>query len=135
MDLLRVTAINNGNALAQYVQGRFTIPSGFPLDYMDREDIENCLRDPARTKPVTLDFSNQLREPSPLGARPNPLEWKPLSPGMRLCLLQSQFLPLRERLKNIDCSIQWELPVDSRPFRTGEEKLNTLPIINSRSGN
>ena len=34
VDLLRLTAINNGDALAQYVQGRFTIPRGFLLDYI-----------------------------------------------------------------------------------------------------
>lgn len=132
VDLLSVTAINNGNALAQYIQGSLTIPRGFLFDYIDRTDVAKSVRDPTRTKAVTLNFSNQLRAPSPVFANPNPLEWRPLSPGMRLRLLREKFLPLGERLKNIDAAIQWELAVDSCPPRLGEQRLNEIPIINRR---
>jgi Putative DNA-binding domain len=134
VDVLRVTAINKGGALAQYVQGRLTIPRGFLLDYIQHRDIEDSWRDPVRTKPVTVKFSNQLREASSLYTKPNPLEWRPLSPGMQLCLLREKFLPVRERIKTIDCGIQWELAIDSCPLRIGEQKLNTVPIIDDRTG-
>ena len=133
VDLLEVTAINNGDALAQHIQGKFAIPCGFLLDYIDRKDFEKSIRDPAKTEPIEVDFSNKLREPTHHIMQPqNPLEWKPVSPGMRLCLLKEKFLPLRERLKDIDCSIRWELAVDSCPFRTGEERISGLRIVDRR---
>ena len=64
VDLLTVTAINNGDALAQYIQGRFMIPRGFLLDYIDRKDFEKSVRNPEKTTPIDVNFSNQLREPT-----------------------------------------------------------------------
>jgi len=130
VDSLRVIAVNNGKALAQFIQGKITLPRGFLMDYIDLKDVTKSVLDPAKTKLIILPFSNQISDPTAnMLMKPNPLEWKPLSPGMKLCLFQEKILPYRQRLKDLEGSIQWELAVDSCPFKTGEQKINEIPII------
>jgi hypothetical protein len=134
VDLLRVIAVNNGNALAQFIQGKITLPRGFLRDYIDRKNLTESVRDPARTKLITLPFSNQLSEPTAnIYMKANPLEWKPLSPGMKLCLLKERIFSYRQGLKELDGSIRWELAVDSCSLKTGEQKIGAISIIDRRS--
>jgi len=131
-DGFEIVARNKGNALARHIQGGIELPRGMLVDYF--EDLDQQGRDPviaiAQTKPIKLEFSNYLREPThSYLAKPNPLEWKPLLPGREMELFSEKALPLRERFHEMDAAIKWELAVDNCNMQRGETKFTDIQII------
>ena len=58
--------------------------------------------------------------------KPNPIEWKPLLPGMRMYLLRQKVVPFRKRLKELDANFEWELAVDNCPKKIGVTPFSQL---------
>ena len=131
-DAFEIVARNNGNALARHIQGAIELPRAVLFDHFRELDLKN--RDPviviAQTKPIKLEFSNYLREPThSYLAKPNPLEWKPLLPGRELELFSKRALPLRERFHEMDAAIKWELAVDNCRMQRGETRFADIRIV------
>jgi hypothetical protein len=134
VDSFDVIAINRGKALAQYIQGAVTVPRGLLLDYFREIPDPESLAGIRETKPVTLKFSNYLREPTAnYLVKPNPLEWKPLLPGMRLHLLREKAVPLREKVKDLDMDLQWELAVDNCELKKGVTNSSDVVVADGRA--
>lgn len=94
---------------------------------------EDPLLSIARSKPIKLQFTNYLREPTHNRlAKPNPLEWKPLLPGRELKLLSDKAIPSRERLRTLDAILKWELATDNCDFRRGEMRFADIRIVNNK---
>jgi hypothetical protein len=135
-DGFEIVAHNQGNALARHIQGTIDLPRGVFVDYFKELDLKD--RDPviavAQTKPIKLEFSNYMREPTHhYLAKPNPLEWKPLLPGRELELFSEKALPLRERFHKTDATIKWELAVDNCNLKRGETAFADIRIIRKPS--
>jgi hypothetical protein len=130
-DAFEIVARNNGNALARHIQGAIELPRGVLFGYFRELDLKD--RDPviviAQTKPIKLEFSNYLREPThSYLAKPNPLEWKPLLPGREMDLFSERALPLRERFNEMEAAIKWELAVDNCKMQRGETRFADIRI-------
>ena len=122
VDLLAVIATNQGAALANHVQGSVTLPCDILYGGTNTPEL------PTRK----IEFSNKLSDSSPNYLHASRADWKPLSPGMRLRLLQERVLPFREEFKKMGASIHWELAVDSCKFKVGETKFCDLLIVDHR---
>jgi len=131
-DGFEIVAVNIGNALARHIQGTIEVPRGILFDYL--KDVELDDSNPviaiAQSKPIKLEFSNYMREPThSYLAKPNPLEWKPLLPGRELRLFRERTLPLRDRFHDIEATIKWELAVDNCSIQQGQTRFAEIPIL------
>jgi hypothetical protein len=134
VDSFDVVAINRGKALAQYIQGAVTVPRGLLLNYFREIPNPMSIAGIRETKPVTLKFSNHLREPTAnYFLKAYPLEWKPLLPGMRLHLLREKAVPLREKVKDLNIELPWELAVDNCEYKKGVTNSSDVVVTDGRA--
>jgi hypothetical protein len=135
-DGFEIIARNSGTALARHIQGAIELPRGVFFDYLKVEELKgrDILVAIGQTKPIKLEFSNYLREPTHhYLAKPNPLEWKPLLPGRELELFSEKAVPLRHRLHELEVTLKWELAFDNCGIKRGEIRFADIPIVENPS--
>lgn len=134
-DYLKIYAENHGGGLATHLQGRARIPAALLIETIVRRkmsfaDIPQAL---AGGELETIEVSNKLRDaPIHQFMKPPPPDWKPISPGMRICLRSLMLVPFREQLKTFPGAIRWEISANGSDQFTGEAKLSEIPFVDAR---
>ena len=130
VDFLKIYAVNHKGGLAQYVQGSIWIPSVIPHG---SQSIVTKPEDFEKTERVEIKFNNKISDrPGNMWHPPSTPEWKPLSPGMRVCLEKIRILPYRKILTTSDCPLRWQLAVDDCELVKGEIKFCDIPVVDQR---
>lgn len=134
-DYLKIYAKNHKGGLVQILEGSVWIPAPLLIEALIKRRIR-----PARTPEAiangeleVIEVRNKLAEtPIQRFMKPPPPDWKPLSPGMRLCLKQLRIISCREILNKIPGSILWQLSVNGGDVMEGENKFTDIPLIAQR---
>lgn len=129
-DFLKIYAKNHNGGLANILQGSVWLPAQLHIETMVKRRIR-----PAKTPEEIangeleiIEVSNKLSDaPIHQFAKPPPSDWKPVSPGMRLCLRKLSIWPYREMLNRIPGSILWQLSINGSDVIEGETKYANIP--------
>jgi hypothetical protein len=131
MDFLNIYAVNRKGGLARYVQGSIWIPSVIPRD---SRFFVKTPEDFVKTERVQIEFNNKISDiKGDMLRPPSKPEWRPLSPGMRVCLKKIHIHPYRKILTTSDCPLRWQLAVDNCELVKGEIKFCNIPVIDQRN--
>ena len=131
MDFLKIYAVNNKGGLAQYLQGYVWIPSVVPHDSRYLATTPDGF---AQAEQISLEINNKISEnPGSMWHPRSKAEWKPLSPGMRICLQEIRIFAYREMLTTSTASIRWQFSVNGSDSIKGETKFADIPLIDRRN--
>lgn len=134
VEFLEVIVENAGETLLQYIQGSISAPRGILIDRIEITEVHSTHSQIAATSIIKLPFNNKLSEQSPYQfGLPKPPAWRPLSPGMELCVLQEKVIPIGSEIRNIPADISWEVAADNCRLKRGSVPLSALGIIDRRA--
>lgn len=132
-DYLKIYAKNHRGGLANILQGSVWLPAQLYFKAMRRIRPARTPEEIANGELEIVEVDNKLSDaPIHQFAKPPPPDWKPISPGMRLCLRKLPILPYREMLMKIPGSMLWQISANGSDVIEGETKFASIPLFDQR---